>query len=130
MKILTLISLLIMGLASVQASTIRFTDLDSDELTRVLEGKSDQTVEFRRGDLIPLSLRVEGSLLSIAKKNTSVLKVEKDFFVKASGSSIKISFDGQDYVNFNEALTGSLTIGANGNSIPSMLNVLLHVEER
>ena len=130
MKFLALIGFLFISLASVQAESIRFSELAQDELSNVLKGKANQTVEFRKGDLIPLSFKVRGNLLSLAKNYANILKVEKDFFIKANRASIKISFDGYDYVDLKDALSGSLTVGASGSSIPSILNILLHVEER
>lgn len=130
MKTLLLITLLSICLGSVQASTIRFTDLDSEDIARVLEGKSNQIVEFRRGDLIPLNLKVEGDLLSIDRSTPNVLKVKKDFFIQVTNSSLKISFDGEEYLSLSDALSGLLNVVASGNSIPSMINVMLHVEKK
>lgn len=131
MRVLFLSFFLIAGLStSTMASSIRFSDLDSKEFNHILSGQSNQVVEFQKGDLIPLGLKVEGDLLSLSSHKTNFLKVQKKFFILISRLEFKISFDGHYYLPLSEALTGSLTVDANVNSPSSLLNILLDIEQQ
>ena len=130
MKSLIFTILLLTNFVSAMASSIRFTDLESKDLNSILSGLGDHIIEFKKDDLIHFNINIKGDLLSIIKNGNDFIKVEKDFFIKAKDSKILISFDGESYFPLKEALTGSLTINASGDTIPNMLNILLEVDER
>jgi hypothetical protein len=81
------------------------------------------TIEFRRGDQLPVTVTAAGDLIETTQQATSYVGVKRDFWIKAEDDKIMISFDGQSFRPFNEALTGHFQAGAGGGGIASAIQI-------
>src|SRR3989338_2561829 len=106
------VAVLCMGFA-VQAAPVRFSELSSDTWEKFQKGEiGEMTVEFRKGDLVPVKVRAEGDLMGIDDPTTIYVTVKETFFIKFTQTALLMSRDNQDYKPFNELITGSFTAGA------------------
>jgi len=114
-----------------QAAPVRFSELSSDTWEKFQKGEiGEMTVEFRKGDLVPVKVRAEGDLVGIDDPSTIYVTVKETFFIKLTQTALLMSRDNQDYKPFNELITGSFTAGAasdkNGGPV-QWIDVLLRV---
>jgi len=95
-----------------EAKTVRATEIGESLWSKLSTGAlSEIVIEFRRGDELPVNLRVEGDLLETTHSATSYIGVKRNFWLKVQQNNVQFSFDGVNYSEITEALTGSVSAG-------------------
>lgn len=126
--LLTIGALLLTGLA--EAKTLRVADLPgplwSTETQKALNGI---TIEFRRGDQLPVNVVAEGDLLETTRPAASLIGVKRDFWLRFAGNDVRISLDGVDFKRLNEVISGDGSLGIDAGTAPdggvaSAINIL------
>lgn len=93
--------------------TIRVTQLNSDMWQKLKTGEISQLiVEFRQGDVLPLTVNVGGDLLETTDNHPSNLIVRRPFFVKVEQDKVLLSLNGTEYKSIQELLKGNINVGA------------------
>lgn len=130
MKLLMGTLLTVLMTFNVQAEILRATDLDSEVWKKFEKGEMETlTIEFRKSDVIPLNIKAGGELLETTDPRISYVTVKKTFFIRMSKGHILMSLDGQNYLPFNELVTGTLKAGVSSDSnggIPHSIDIVLN----
>jgi hypothetical protein len=130
-QIILMMAVALAGLNSAHAITksIRPNQLNEDVFRRLNAGEIPQlVVEFRQGDLLPLTVKIEGDLLETIENHPSSIVVRKPFFVKIEQDKIQMSMNGIEYKPFQELLKGKIDVGASsdqGGGPANAINVLV-----
>lgn len=104
---------LVAAASSVQARTVRATDLNSAIWSEINKGTAtDIIVEFRQGDRLPVTINAEGDLIETTEVNNSYVVVKRNFWIQPQANSLLLSLDGQTFKPVGDLLTGSLEAGA------------------
>ena len=102
--------------AASESRHIRFTALKADDLTSlintVMDSGLNDVIEFRRGDRVPVTFKAEGDLVQSLPGGETTLEVKRDFFLKADGRRILISWDDQEFKPFEDVVSGQLSVTA------------------
>ena len=96
------------------AKTLRLSGLSSTEILTFLEGHSDNTLEFKQGDIINLKLDVSGEILQAIATPETKVSVKKSFFLRMQEDELLMSWDGETFKPFKELITGSMSASATG----------------
>ena len=110
----TLAMICLLGVAGVaQAKSIRATELKSSDWAAFSSGAlRGVVIEFRQGDELPVTLNAEGDLLETIRPATSYIGVKRIFWLRFEASRVQVSFNGRDFRDLNEVLSGSVTASA------------------
>lgn len=74
--------------------------------------RAESIAEFRQGETLPLNLTLDGDLLEGTVHAPAAFTVKRTFWVKLGApQALAISFDGQTFKPWSEAMEGLLTIG-------------------
>jgi len=106
-----MMGMLVGGIA--KADTIRVSHLTPEIWDKFQNGLiSELIVEFRQGDIIPLTVKTEGDLLETTNVSPSDVTVKTNFWVKLKQNDVTMSLDGATFEPFKDLITGSFTVGA------------------
>jgi len=99
--------------AGAEAQTIRATDIPGLQWEKLMtNAKGNLTVEFRKGDELPVAFRASGDLFETSREGVSYIIVKRTFWLKMNGSEVQMSLDGSSYKNLNETVGGSFSARA------------------
>jgi hypothetical protein len=103
--------LILAGVA--EAKTVRATDLTTQQWTNFTSGTlTDLVVEFRQGDVLPVTLMAQGDLIETSQAATSFVTVKKNFWLDAQANNVQISLDGTTFKNISDVVSGSIEADA------------------
>jgi hypothetical protein len=105
------------------AKTLRPNELGKGGLQRFLQGQSDDVIEFREGDQIPVALKVDGDILQSASSEPTMVEVKKGFFLKFESDELRMSWDGTEYLPYRDLIRGQLEAKASGDSAVSNIEI-------
>lgn len=95
-----------------EASTMRATDMDQATWDKIFAGQlKDFYIEFRRGDVLPVSFSAEGDFFETQQVQPTPLKVKRDLWVKVDGSKFEFSLDGTTFKPLSDVARGFFSIG-------------------
>lgn len=110
---ITSVAIFILFAAISEAGTTRATDIDQATWGKVFAGQlKDFLIEFRKGDMLPLTFTAEGDFFETQQAQATPLKVKKDLWMKVDGSKLEISLDGTNFKPLPQVAHGLLMIGA------------------
>lgn len=96
-----------------QSFFIRPSGLDRALLQKLKSGELEEvTVEFRKGDQLPVAFKTEGDLVESTDSTPSFVAVKRAFFVRMTQANFLMSLDGVHYLPIDQLVKGSLTMGA------------------
>lgn len=111
-----------------EAKPIRATEMTAADWAKSADEKENMTIEFRRGDQLPVSLLAQGDLIETPRNEVIYVSVKRDFWMRLTSNVPQISLDGTHFRKIPEVLTGALSAGAgtdpNG-GIANALNIVL-----
>lgn len=97
----------------VEAKTVRASEMSNAQWAQLYSGKAqDLVVEFREGDVLPVSLEAEGDLVATRQAGITYMDVKKNFWLKLDQDNLVMSLDGENFKPLNQLISGSLTAGA------------------
>ena len=104
----------------------RLPELSASDLQLMMSGKlPGVTIEFRRGDKLPVRLDVHGDFLESDGSTATVLFVKTTFYVKVKKSRFYMSLDGHGFEPIKSVVEGELRIGVSGSSPASEVLLML-----
>lgn len=109
---LILATSLILAAGLSEAKVVRATELDERFWSNVQKGESTDTVEFRRGDELPVSLSTEGDFFEMAVATPNVVRIKRDFWLRADRQNLFVSLDGVEFRKLGDVAGGSLSLSA------------------
>ncbi len=98
--------------SAAEAKTARFQSIKPEEWAGMMAGTSDLTVEFRRGDLLPVDVKASGDLLATKGAGSVTIEVQQTFYLKAEGNDLLLSVDGVDFAPITDRVSGHLSASA------------------
>jgi hypothetical protein len=111
-----------------EAKTVRATEITAQLWSQYEKGEIQElVVEFRQGDILPVTLGAEGDLLETTQSQPSYVTIKKAFWLKMLQNQVLLSMNGVDFQEFKDLITGSLTAGASSDSnggVANGINVL------
>ena len=94
---------------------VRLADLSAAEVQAVVGGKlPNVTIEFRKGDRLPVKLDVQGDLVESDDSTATSLAVKTMFYVKVKKNKFYMSLDGHDFDPIKDLVGGNLGVGVTG----------------
>jgi len=122
--VLTIASLLMLTVVS-EAKSVRATELNESVWSQITSPSAKGVViEFREGDEIPMNFTAEGDLVETRQAATSSVRVKRNFWLKVDASNMQISFNGRDFNELSEVLSGSLEAGADSQQSGGLANAI------
>lgn len=125
---------LILAATGSEAKFLRANDIDNATWKKVFAGDFQNIViEFRAGDVLPVTLSAEGDFLETRNPQPSELVVKKDFWLMAQKKDAQISLDGTHFKPLLEVVKGSLTVSTNNNpegGQAQFINILFKAYQR
>lgn len=110
---ITSVAIFILYAAISEASAIRAQDMDQATWGKAFAGQlKDYLIEFRQGDILPVSFTVEGDFFETQQAQATPLKIKKDLWMKVDGSKFEFSLDGTNFKPLPQMAQGMFTIGA------------------
>lgn len=110
---ITSVAIFILFAAISEAGTLRATELDNATWAKVFSGQvPDTLIEFRRGDVIPVSFSAEGDFFETQNSQPTPLNIKRDFWVRIINQAVQFSLDGTNFKPLPQVAKGTLNIGA------------------
>lgn len=95
-----------------EAKTVRATEVSALLWSKLATGTaSDLTVEFREGDVIPVTLASEGDFLETTQVGTSSVQIKRNFWLQLQNNILLASLDGTTFKPIGDIVTGGFTAG-------------------
>jgi hypothetical protein len=120
---------LILMVGSVHGKTIRITKLDAVTLNQIISLKNKEyTIEFRKGDFIPLHFEAKGDFIETKKSLLNDLIVKRDFYIKIQEGNISLSLNGKRYKSLKKYIKGMISISTdaeNHDHVPNLIKIIL-----
>lgn len=105
--------------AQIQAKTVRATEMTSVMWSHLTgAGSDDFTIEFRQGDVLPVTVGAQGDFLETTQVGTSEVLVKKNFWIQLQNNALRVSLDGTTFKPMGDVVTGGLTVGGWSGSGP------------
>ena len=114
-----------------QEDVCRFRDLNEKQIKKFVEGESpDLLLHLKRGERLPLTLTVQGSLLQFSGNELGPLRVKRDLWLRNDSGEFLFSLDRHSWLTFQESFKGNISVSLNAKQKKSPLNLILEIDPR
>lgn len=126
MKIFKAVSLSALCILSTSSfgRTLRPGTLNEKELRSLFHSHAKDVFEFREGDQIPLTLKVEGNVLQSISPVSTMITIKKSFFLRFDGDHLMMSWDGGDYLPYRDMVASNLEVEADASSPVAAVDII------
>jgi hypothetical protein len=107
-----------------EAKTIRAKELEPGSISELMQSGGETTVEFRHGDILPVTFAADGDLVESTQIGTSLIQVKRDFWIRFAQDKIEISFDQMNYRPVNEVLSSSISATSGSGDVGGPINAI------
>ncbi len=99
--------------AQAAVKTVRATALDAKAWHQLKNSAQTVVVEFRMGDLLPVTLQAQGDFIETTETGSSTVLVKRPFWIEVQGNQVLISLDGSSFRPIGDAVNANFSAQAN-----------------